>query len=30
VVGLAFAFYIKKLIRERQAYAVSYEFNTGN
>lgn len=30
VVGLAFAFYIKKLIRERQAYTVSYEFNTGN
>jgi membrane associated rhomboid family serine protease len=28
VVGLAFAFYIKKLIRERQAYTVSYEFNT--
>ena len=29
IVGLAFALYIKKLIRERQAYTVSYEFNAG-
>jgi len=29
IAGLAFAWYIKKLIRERQAYTVSYEFNTG-
>ena len=29
LVGLVFALYIKKLIKERQAYKVSYEFNSG-
>lgn len=28
IVGIMFALYIKKLVRERQAYKVSYEFNT--
>jgi hypothetical protein len=30
VVGVAFAFYIKRLIKKQQSYSVTYEFNTGN
>ena len=29
VVGVAFAFYLKSIIKKREEYSVSYEFNTG-